>query len=344
MPTDRTTLVQFLIEERPRNEHASDDLNGLILNVAVACKAIANRVAMGELGGPFGVTDVAANEFFLHATQWGCHVAGMVSAEMAEPFHVPAHYPKGKYVLAFNPLEGASNIDVNASTGSIFSVLRAPDLGTDLRPTNYLQPGTEQVCAGYAIYGPSTMLVLTVGTGVHAFTLDRLVGEFVLTRPYIRIPSTTTELAVNTCSQRFWEPAVQRYVSECQAGIAGPRRKDFHMRSVASLVAETHRILTRGGVFLDPRDSRGSANPGALRQLYEANPVAFLIEQAGGAASTGRQRVLDVTPKHVHERIPVIVGASDEVERIKIYHQEHNDPATAFPLYRTRGLFLATTG
>ena len=344
MLTDRTTLAQFLIEERRRYPHASGDLNGLILNVALACKAIANRVAMGELSATLGVSDVAANECFLRATQWGGQVAGMVSAEMAEPYHVPAQYPKGKYLLAFNPLEGASNIDVNASTGSIFSILRAPHPGTDPEPTDYLKPGAEQVCAGYAIYGPSTMLVLSVGTGVHAFTLDRAVGEFVLTRQDIRIPSTTTEFAVNTCNQRFWEPAVQRYVSECQAGSAGPRGKDFHMRWVASLVAETHRILTRGGVFLDPRDSRDPANPGTLRQLYEANPVAFLVEQAGGAASTGRQRVLDVTPKHVHECIPIIVGASDEVERIQTYHQEHNDPATAFPLYRTRGLFLATAG
>jgi fructose-1,6-bisphosphatase I / sedoheptulose-1,7-bisphosphatase len=357
MLADRTTLVQFLIEERRRHPSASGDLNGLILNVALACKAIANRVATGALGDGVGLSnqvnasgevqhtlDVVANECFIRATEWGGQVAGMVSEEMAEPYLLPAQYPRGKYLLVFDPLDGSSNIDVNVSVGSIFSILRARHPGTDPGPQDFLQPGNEQVCAGYAISGPSTMLVLSVGTGVHAFTLDRALGEFVMTGPHIQITDTATEFAINASNQRFWEPAVQRYVGECLAGRSGPRGKDFNMRWVASLVAETHRILTRGGVFLYPHDSREPAKPGKLRLLYEANPMAFLVEQAGGAASTGRQRMLDVTPQHIHQRIPFVFGAADEVVRIQTYHAEHNEPATALPLYGTRGLFLAPVG
>ncbi len=207
-----------------------------------------------------------------------------------------------------------------------------------------MQPGSEQVCAGYAIYGPSTMLVLTVGTWVYAFTLDPSLGEFILTRSRIQIPASATEFAINTSNQRFWEPPVRRYVDECLAGCAGPRQKDFNMRWVASLVAETHRILTRGGVFLYPRDSKDSTKPGRLRLLYEASPIAFLIEQAGGLASTGRGRLLDVVPRSVHQRVPFIFGAADEVRRLEGYHQDSNDYANRFPLYGTRGLFRTSAG
>jgi fructose-1,6-bisphosphatase I/sedoheptulose-1,7-bisphosphatase len=260
---------------------------------------------------------------------------------LTNPYAIPDQYPKGKYLLAFDPLDGSSNIDVNMSVGSIFSILSAPSPGTDPAVDDFLQPGSQQMCAGYAIYGPSTMLVLSVGTGVHAFTLDPALGEFILTREHIRIPHATAEFAINASNQRFWEPAVQRYVKECLAGRAGPRCKDFNMRWIASLVAETHRILTRGGVFLYPRDSRDPSKPGRLRLLYETNPMAFLIEQAGGAASTGRQRMLDVIPQDVHERVPCIFGAVEEVDRIENYHSEHNEPADASPLYGTRGLFRA---
>lgn len=352
MLADHTTLVQFLIEERRRHPGASGDLNGLILDVALACKAISNRVALGALGGVLGSIDhtnvqgevqqkldVVANDYFLRATEWSGHVTGMVSEELDEPYRLPAHYPRGKYLLAFDPLDGSSNIDVNVSVGSIFSILRAPQPGSDAEPADFLQPGCQQVCAGYAIYGPSTMLVLSVGTGVHAFTLDPALGEFILTRESIQIPPTAKEFAINASNQRFWEPAVQRYVQDCLAGRSGPRGKDFNMRWVASLVAETHRILTRGGVFLYPRDSRDAARPGRLRLLYEANPVAFLIEQAGGAASTGRHRVLDVTPRDVHQRISFIFGDREEVERIEQHHAETYELPTSLALYGTRGLF-----
>jgi fructose-1,6-bisphosphatase I/sedoheptulose-1,7-bisphosphatase len=357
MLADRTTLAKFLIEERRRHPGASGDLNGLILDVALACKAIATRVALGALGGVLGSADrtnvqgevqqkldVLANDLFLRVNEWGGYVAGMVSEEMEESYPVPARYPRGKYLLVFDPLDGSSNIDVNVSVGSIFSILRAPSPGVDPSTGDYLQPGTEQVCAGYAIYGPSTMLVLTVGTGVHGFTLEPQLGEFILTHPAMRLPATAREFAINASNRRFWEPAVARYVDECLAGRTGPRAKDFNMRWVASLVAETHRILTRGGVFLYPRDSKDPARPGRLRLLYEAAPVAFLMEQAGGLASTGRERVLDIVPEGLHQRIPFIFGVGEEVERIERYHRELNDSAFDSPLYSTRGLFRAPAG
>lgn len=352
MLANHTTLVQFLIEERRRHPAASGELNALILDVALACKAVAIRVAQGELGGVLGATDVVnvqdevqqkldvlTNDCFLRANEWGGQVAGMVSEELAEPHLLPTQYPRGKYLLAFDPLDGSSNIDVNVSVGSIFSILRAANPGVDPSPEDFLQPGSQQVCAGYAIYGPSTMLVLTVGTGVHAFTLDPTLGEFILTRPSIQLPRTTREFAINASNRRFWEPAVQRYIDECLAGRTGPRGKDFNMRWVASLVAETHRILTRGGVFLYPHDTRDAARPGRLRLLYEASPIAFLVEQAGGRASTGRQAVLDVAPTSLHQRVPLIFGAADEVALIERYHRDNYEKPLTSPLYGVRGLY-----
>ncbi|WP_331530137.1 class 1 fructose-bisphosphatase [Pseudonocardia sp.] len=356
MLADHTTLVKFLIEERRRHPSASGDLNGLILDVSLACKAISNRVAVGALGDVLGSAeatnvqgetqqklDVLANDLFLRVNEWSGHLAGMASEEMADPYVLPKKYPRGKYLLVFDPLDGSSNIDVNVSVGSIFSILRTPNPGEDPAPDDYLQPGTEQVCAGYAIYGPSTMLVLSVGTGVHGFTLDSELGEFILTRPDMRLPAAASEFAINASNQRFWEPAVQRYVDECLAGRSGPRHKDFNMRWVASLVAEAHRILVRGGVFLYPRDTKDE-RPGRLRLLYEANPVAFIIEQAGGAASTGTERILEVRPEGLHQRIPFIFGATEEVERLERYHRDHNDREYDSPLYNTRGLFRTATG
>ncbi|MDQ3150582.1 MAG: class 1 fructose-bisphosphatase [Actinomycetota bacterium] len=356
MVADRTTLARFLIEERRRHPGASGELNALVLDVALACKAIARQVAYGALGGVLGAAgetnvqgeaqqklDVLANDLFLRVNEYGGLVAGMASEELAEPYVIPAQYPRGKYLLAFDPLDGSSNIDVNVAVGSIFSVLRTPTSGADASAGDFLQPGSEQVCAGYAIYGPSTMFVLTVGTGVHGFTLDPQLGEFILTHPAMKLPETATEFAINASNRRFWEPAVKRYVDECLAGSSGPRAKDFNMRWVASLVAETHRILTRGGVFLYPRDTKDPAKPGRLRLLYEANPVAFLIEQAGGLASTGHERVLDVAPDDLHQRIAFIFGVGEEVERIEEYHRKHNDAEYDAPLYGDRGLFRTSS-
>lgn len=335
MRTDRSTLAQFLIEERRRHPGSSGELNALILDVALACKAISQRVAHGALEdvlGAQGATnvqgeaqqklDVIANELFLRVNEWGGQLAGMASEELDEPYPIPSEYPRGKYLLSFDPLDGSSNIDVNVAVGSIFSVLRAPTPGREATVEDFLQPGTEQVAAGYAIYGPSTILVLSVGRGVHAFTLDPALGEFFLTRQDITIPEATREYAINNSNRRFWEPAVQRYVDECLAGRTGPRGKDFNTRWIASLVAETHRILTRGGVFLYPRDTKDPAKAGRLRLLYEANPVAFLVEQAGGLASTGRERILGVRPTELHQRVGLVFGSREEVALVESYHAE----------------------
>ena len=355
MLPDKTTLTQFLIEERRRHPGASGDLNALVHDVALACKAIARKVAAGALSGTLGGAgtlnaqgeaqkrlDLVANDLFLRANEWGGHVAGMVSEELEAPFAIPVAYPKGKYLLLFDPLDGSSNIDVNVAVGSIFSILRAPAAGEDAAIGDFLQPGNRQVCAGYAIYGPATMLVISVGQGTHGFTLDSLLGEFILTHPGMRIAPDASEFAINVSNSRFWEPAVKRYVDECLLGKAGSRGKDFNMRWIASLVAEAHRILVRGGVFLYPRDDREPRTSGRLRLLYEVSPLAFLVEQAGGRASTGRLRALEVLPETLHQRVGFIFGARDEVERIERYHIDHNEREYDAPLFGARGLFRAS--
>lgn len=352
MVADRTTLARFLIEQRSHHPTASGELNGLILDVARTCKAISKRVAHGALGGVLGAgpatnvqgerqqkLDVLANDLFLRVNERGGLVAGMVSEELDDPHPIPAEYARGKYLLVFDPLDGSSNVDVNVAVGSIFSILRAPRPGMAAAAADFLQPGSEQVCAGYAIYGPSTVLVLTVGTGVHAFTLEPELGEFLLTHRDMRIPEAASEFAINASNQRFWEPPVRRYVDECLAGRSGPRRKDYNMRWVASAVAELHRILTRGGVFLYPRDSKDPQRAGRLRLLYEAAPMAMLVEEAGGRASTGRQRILDVVPDGLHQRIPLVFGAAEEVERVERLHAGEVDPSEGSPLFTDRGLF-----
>ena len=360
--SQRSTLTQFLIEERRRYPGASGDFNALILDVALACKAIARAVAHGELGGMLGnhpaeggasinvqgetqkKLDVISNRMFISANEWGGHLAGMASEEMDQPYQIPAQYPRGKYLLVFDPIDGTVNIDVNVTVGSIFSILRAPDevvqSGRDVTPEDFLLPGCKQVAAGYALYGPSTMLVMSVGHGVFGFTLDPNLGQFMLTHPDLRIPEETQEFSINASNARFWEPPVKRYVDECLAGKSGERGKDFNMRWVASMAAETHRILMRGGVFMYPVDTRNPERPAKLRLLYEANPIAFLVEQAGGRASTGYEPVLQVQPKGIHQRIGLICGSRSEVERIERYHEEktHDAPLRS-PLFAERGLF-----
>lgn len=349
MLADYTTLTRFLIEERRRHPSAVGDLNALILDVAVACKAISRLVAYGELAGALADTRgsgasqrklaVSANQIFLRTTEWGGTLAGMSSAEEEVPYVLPAQHPRGKYLLAFDPLDRSSNIDANLSVGSLFSILRASKAGVDAAAQDFLQPGARQVCAGYALYGPSTMFVVSVGSGVHGFTLDPDIGEFILTHPNIRVPAATNEFAINASNNRFWEPAVKRYVDECLAGATGPRGKDFSMRWVASLVADTHRILMRGGVFLYPRDTQDPAKPDRMRLLYEASPVSFLIEQAGGRASTGREAILDVVPGELRSRTDFIFGSREEVERLEQHHRDHNQRDYDAPLFGERGLF-----
>ena len=357
----RFTLTQYLIEQRRRFPSASGDFNALILDVALACKAIARSVAFGELGSVLGhptpevatsvnvqgeeqkKMDVISNEYFTQMTEWGGHLAGMASEELEQPYQIPEPLQRGKYMLVFDPLDGSSNIDVNVTVGSIFSVLRAPqeviDSGRDVVEADFLQSGTQQLAAGYALYGPTTMLVLTVGNGVAGFTLDPNLGQFMLTHPDIQIPVDTHEFAINVSNARFWEAPVKRYVDECLAGKPGPRAKDFNMRWIASMVAEAHRILMRGGVFLYPRDTKDTSKPGRLRLLYEANPIGMLIEQAGGRASTGEVPILGVQPKSLHQRIGLVFGSKNEVERIERYHAEPVKVELHNPLFAERGLF-----
>ncbi|MFN7309339.1 MAG: class 1 fructose-bisphosphatase, partial [bacterium] len=257
------------------------------------------------------------------------------------PYAVPEQYQRGPFLLIFDPLDGSSNIDLNVSVGTIFSVLEHPG---EAAPTtaDFLQPGVKQVAAGYAIYGPATMLVLTVGQGTHGFTLDREIGNFILTHPNLQIPADTSEFAINTSNERFWEPPVQRYVEECKAGKKGIRGRDFNMRWIASMVAEVHRILVRGGVFMYPRDTKTPGVHGRLRLMYEANPIGWIIEQAGGMASTGRGRILEVQPDKLHQKIAAIIGSKNEIERIERYHHEFDsgtDQPYTSPLFSERGLY-----
>jgi fructose-1,6-bisphosphatase I / sedoheptulose-1,7-bisphosphatase len=359
--SQRWTLTRYLIEERRRFPQASGDLNALILDISIACKAISRIVSFGEISDALMSTpqpkvgavnvqgevqkplDVMSNDIFLRMNEWNGHLAGMASEEMDEPRQIPPAYSRGKYLLVFDPLDGSSNIDVNVTVGSIFSILRAPqdviESGRDVTEADFLQPGATQVAAGYALYGPTTMFVLTVGNGVAGFTLNPNLGEFVLTHNKITVPADTQEFAINSSNSRFWEAPVKRYVDECLAGKTGPRGKDFNTRWIASMVAEAHRILMRGGVFLYPRDNKDPTKHGRLRLLYEANPIGFVMEQAGGRASTGRQPMLGVTPTALHQRIGLIFGSKNEVERLERYHHEPATRDAGTPLFADRSLF-----
>ena len=334
MAANRPALSRFLIE-RQRAGLINADLRLLIETCARACKAIGFQVDKGSLaamGASLGIQnvqaedqkklDVVSNEILLEANEWGGNLAALVSEEMEDPQPIPTHYPRGEYLLLFDPLDGSSNIDVNISVGTIFSILRCPKTaeGKYCEPNEqaFLQSGRKQVAAGFAVYGPTTVFVLTVGDGVYGFTLDRETYTFVQTHPEIRIPEDTQEFAINTSNMRRWEAPVKRYIDECLAGKDGPRGKDFNMRWVASMVADVYRVLSRGGIFMYPRDSKNK--DGRLRLMYEANPMAFIVEQAGGLATDGKTRILDIQPHKLHQRIAVVLGSKNEVERVTSYH------------------------
>lgn len=330
-----TTITQFMIEEQRHIRGATGDFTSLLNDIVTACKVISNAVSQGGLIGVLGSAgsdnvqgetqkklDVITNDIMIRSNEWAGHLAGMASEEMDDMYPIPAQYPKGKYLLVFDPLDGSSNIDVNISVGTIFSILRCPPDVTEPTAKDFLQPGTLQVCAGFALYGPCTMMVLTTGNGVNGFTLDRNIGEFVLTHPKMSIPEDTQEFAINMSNQRFWEAPVSRYISECQGGKASGREKNFNMRWIASMVADVYRILTRGGIFMYPKDTKDPTKPGRLRLMYEANPISFIVEQAGGVCSTGRERIMDIKPDNLHQRVPVILGSRNEVERVIRYHKE----------------------
>jgi fructose-1,6-bisphosphatase I len=331
----KISLTRYLVEQQRVDGHIPSQLRLLLEVVARACKSISQAVNKGALGGVLGSAgsenvqgevqkklDIIANEVLIEANEWGGHLAAMASEEMDSIYLVPNRYPQGEYLLLFDPLDGSSNIDVNVSIGTIFSVLLKPETSAGVSEEDFLQPGNRQVAAGYCVYGPQTTLVLTVGDGVAMFTLDREQGSFVLTQENVRIPEDTKEFAINMSNMRHWAPPVKRYIDECLAGKTGPRGKDFNMRWIASMVADVHRILTRGGVFMYPWDQREPEKPGKLRLMYEANPMSWLIEQAGGAATNGQQRILDIQPGKLHERVSVILGSKNEVERVTAYHSQ----------------------
>jgi len=329
----RVTFTQYLVEQERKRKTVPAELRLLLEVIARACKAISHAVSKGELADVLGAAgtdnvqgeaqkklDVISNEVLVEANSWGGSLAAMASEEMDEPYQIPNEYPKGRYLLLFDPLDGSSNIDVNVSIGTIVSILECPPDVTDPDESSFLQPGAKQVAAGFAVYGPSTVMVLTVGHGTVGFTLDREVGTWVLTQPRIEIPVSTKEFAINASNARNWPAPVKRYIDECLAGKDGPLGKDYNMRWVASMVADVYRILVRGGVFMYPADAKHKE--GRLRLLYEANPMAFIVEQAGGAASTGTQRIMDVQPGKLHQRIGVVLGSSEEVERVERYFAE----------------------
>jgi fructose-1,6-bisphosphatase I/sedoheptulose-1,7-bisphosphatase len=350
MREERKTLTRYTIESEHRHPGSTGEFSGLLNAVATAVKIISNQVGRGALacapGNAQGEVqtrlDLISNEVMIGETEWTGHLAAMASEQMEDVYPVPAPGRGGKYLLVFDPLDGSGNLDANNSAGTIFSILRSPDPGAEPRAGHFLQPGVAQVGAGFALYGPSTMLILTTGDGVDGFTLDRDIGAFVLTHPQLRIPADCGEFAIDASNERFWEPPVRRYIQECLAGRTGPRGRDFNMRWIASLVAETYRILTHGGVFLYPRDSKEPAVPGRLRLLYECNPVSFIVEQAGGAASTGRERVMEIQPLSLHQHVPLILGSRNEVERIERYHRDQaseQGPAFDDSLFNSRSLF-----
>ncbi len=330
----RISLTQHLVEEQRQHNTIPAELRLLIEVVARACKTISHSVGKGALGDVLGALesenvqgevqkklDVISNEILLEANEWGGHLAAMASEEMESIHQIPNRYPKGEYMLLFDPLDGSSNIDVNVSIGTIFSVLKAPEGMANPTEQDFMQPGSKQVAAGYAVYGPQTMLVLTTGNGVNCFTLDREMGSWVLTQRNMQIPVKTKEFAINMSNQRHWHPPVQRYINELLAGTTGPRGTDFNMRWIASMVADVHRILNRGGIFMYPADIRDPSKPGKLRLMYEANPMAFIVEQAGGMATDGKHRIMDIQPEKLHQRVPVFLGSREEVEVVTGYHK-----------------------
>ena len=332
---NKISLTRYLVEQQRDHGQIPAQLRLLLEVVARACKSISQAVNKGALGGVLGTAgsenvqgevqkklDIIANEVLIEANEWGGHLAAMASEEMDGIYVVPNRYPQGEYLLLFDPLDGSSNIDVNVSIGTIFSVLKKPEGASAVEEKDFLQAGHKQVAAGYCIYGPQTTLVLTVGKGVTMFTLDREQGSFVLTQENVQVPPDTQEFAINMSNMRHWDEPVRRYIDECLQGKQGPRGKDFNMRWIASMVADVHRILTRGGLFMYPWDKREPNKAGKLLLMYEANPMSWLVEQAGGAATNARQRILDLQPSQLHERVSVVLGSKHEVERVTAYHAQ----------------------
>ena len=339
------TLQSWLSNQPPA-------LATVLLALARACVDISEAAALGPLADLHGAMDssnthgevqkkldVFSDDCVARELRACPHVAAWASEEQEEPVIPWQHAESGEYLVVFDPLDGSSNIESNISVGTIFSVLPHPFRGTTPGSAGFLQPGRKQVAAGYVVYGPSTVMILSCGQGVTAFTLDRRTGDWVKTRDRVQVPAKTSEFAINVSNQRYWEKPVQRYVAECLSGESGPRARDFNMRWVASMVAEVHRIFTRGGVFMYPRDTKEPRKPGRLRLMYEAAPMGYLMEQAGAAAVTGTQPLLDVVPDTLHQKVPVILGSRDEVALIVSYHEDPNENVN-LRLFKTRSLFV----
>lgn len=329
-----TTLSQYLAREESLHE-LDPVLARLITSVSEACKTISHKVRQGALAGVLGLAgtenvqgedqkklDIISNDIFVDAVVRSGAVCGMVSEEIPEVMSVPDEFPVGPYLIAFDPLDGSSNIDINVSIGTIFSVLPNPRADASApEDKDFLQPGQRQLAAGYVIYGPQTQMVFTLGRGVVMFTLDPRSDRYILTTSNVQVPEAAKEFAINCSNMRHWEAPVRRYIDELLAGKAGPRGKDFNMRWVAAMVAEVHRILQRGGIFLYPRDNRDPAKPGKLRLLYEANPMSMIMENAGGASTNGHTPILDIVPEKIHQRVAVMLGAREEVDLVTSYHK-----------------------
>jgi fructose-1,6-bisphosphatase I len=352
MPYRRTTFSKFIIEDLRRQGSGHDpELAALLNELQRAGKLISSAVGRGALdlpaegdgaqGIPRKKLKEDANQILLGACEWGGQLCGILSSALSEPHAIPAEYPRGRYMLVFSPLNGAANLDVVQTVGTIFSVLRAPEGVTDAKPADYLQPGRQQIAAGYVLFGPVGMMVLTMGAGVHGFTLDRDAGAYTLTHPEMRIPEHGCELAVDSALEQHWETPVKRFVHEYTSGFAS-NNQPCSIRWADSLVTEMHRLLLRGGVFLHPRDTRDTKKYGTVPLLTEANPLAMIAEQAGGLASTGRDPILEVTPKDIHQSVPLIIGARADVERLQGYHHAYDRGESMVfdaPLFRQRSIF-----
>lgn len=318
-------LSQFL-EQQTGN--LTPELAQVISTIAATCQTIDQALQKGALAGVLGSAqhenvqgeeqkklDVISNNYLIDALKIHPQVGGLASEELDE--FTPAQ-ENGKYLVLFDPLDGSSNIDINMCVGTIFSILPAKNAVTQAE--DFMQAGNQQVAAGYVLYGPSTMLALTVGTGTVFFTFDPETQQFLLTSENIQVAADTKEYAINSSNQRHWENPVKRYIEELLAGKTGPREKDFNMRWVACMVGDIHRILCRSGIFMYPYDLKDPKKAGRLRLMYEANPMSMLIEQAGGASTTGRVRILDIEPTDLHQRVPVIIGSKNEVDLVTGYH------------------------
>jgi len=319
------TLSQFLEQQKG---NLTPELAQVIDTIATTCKTIDLALQKGALAGILGSAgnenvqgetqkklDVISNDYLIDALKVHPQVGGLASEELDE--FTPAQ-ENGKYLVLFDPLDGSSNIDINMCVGTIFSILPAKNAVT--QADDFMQAGTQQVAAGYVLYGPSTMMALTVGNGVAFFTLDPETQTFLLTTDNVQVAADTQEFAINASNQRHWENPVKQYIDELLAGKTSVREKDFNMRWVACMVGDIHRILCRSGIFLYPYDLKDPKKAGRLRLMYEANPMSMLIEQAGGASTTGRVRILDIEPTELHQRVPVIIGSKNEVERVTSYH------------------------